>query len=429
MLDTFKHFIFVTKTILFNFINYKLGRNNKKECLLNLSNTLSNKNILYSKIFQIISSENYLLDAEDNYILNDFNDNVRYNDEELYDIEELINDLNNNLNNDNDNEEKIILKNINPIQSGLVSVVYDAELNDNDIIIKVIRKNIREKLECDLNEIEKIINIFSKLPYIKNYNLNTIFSNNKNIILNQTNFLEEVDNIMKFYKNYENVDYIKIPKVYEKYTMQNNSIIVMEKLYGNTLQNVQNNVDSDLYGLLLIKFTMKCILYDRLYHSDLHSGNIFFIKEDNKQKLGIIDYGIVDTITKNEQNTFYHFFNEIFMNCDKVKSRNFIINNIIEPKYLYDNLNYDKKMELKYYIDDIIEKTLINTNNISHEWIYEINKILRKYNLNLSKNFCKIQLSLIISDSVGKKLCYNESNIQKIKKAIEELFCPDILEF
>lgn len=422
-IDTLKHFIFFSKIILFNYVNYKLGRINKKDCLLNISNKLSNKNILYSKIFQIISSENYLLDTENNYILNNYNDNLRYNNEELYDIEELIYDLN------KDNEEKIILKSINPIQSGLVSVVYDAELNNNDIIIKVLRKNIREKLEYDLNKIEKIINIYSKLPYINNYNINTIFSNNKNIILNQTNFLQEVDNIMKFYKNYENVNYIKIPKVYEKYTIKNNSVIIMEKIYGNKLNDIKNNVDSDLYGLLLVKFTTKCILYDRLYHCDLHSGNIFFIKEDNKHKLGIIDYGIVNTIDKNEQNIFYKFFYEIFINRDIIKSRTFIVNNIIEPKYLYNNLNYDEKIKLNNIIDNIIDRTLINTNSVTHEWIYEINKVLKKYNLNLSNNFYKIQLSLIISDSVCKKLCYNQSNMDKIKKAIEELFCFDIFDF
>ena len=174
---------------------------------------------------------------------------------------------------------------------------------------------------------------------------------------------------------------------------------------------------------------MKCILYDRLYHSDLHSGNIFFINDNGIQKLGIIDFGIVDTITKYDQNCFYNFFNEIFINKDIVKSRNYIINNIIEPRHVYDNLNYIDKQNLINNIDIIINRTLINTDNISHEWIYDINKILREYSLKLSKNFCKIQLSLIISDSVGKKLCYNQTNIEKIRIAIKDLFCPNIIDF
>ena len=423
MFNTLKHFIYVSKTLIINFLNYKLGRNNKKQCLLNISNTLSNKNILYSKIFQIISSENYLLDSDDNFILNNFNDNVRYEDNELHDIEEIIDNLNQKY------KEKIILKNINPIKSGLVSVIYDAQIDNKDVIIKVIRKNINVKLKNDLTEIENIINIFSNMPYIKNYNIDVIFNNNKNIILNQTNFLEEIKNIDKFYKNYENVNYIKIPLVYEKYTNDNNSIIIMEKIYGNTLQNIKNDIYSDKYGLLLIKFTMKCILYDRLYHSDLHSGNIFFINDNGIQKLGIIDFGIVDTITKYDQNCFYNFFNEIFINKDIVKSRNYIINSIIEPQYVYNNLNYPDKQILINNIDIIIKRRLINTDNISHEWIYDINKILSEYSLKLSKNFCKIQLSLIISDSVGKKLCYNQTNIEKIRIAIEDLFSLNIIDF
>lgn len=423
MLSTVKHLFFIVKNIFINYINYKFCRRSKKDCLLNLSNSLSNENILYSKLFQVISLENCLLDSEDNYVLNHFNDNVRYSNDEIYDIEELINELN------NDNHNKIILKNIHPINSGLVSVVYDAEFDNKDVIIKVLRKNVKEKLENDLNEIEKIINIISKFPILKNYNMFDVFLSNKQILLNQTNFIGEVNNITKFYKNYENVDYIKIPKVYENFTKQNNSVIVMEKLYGNNLENVKNTIDSDYYGLLLIKFTMKCILYDRLYHSDLHSGNLFFIKENGIRKLGIIDFGIVDTITKDEQNDFYNFFNEIFINKNIDKAKKYIINNIIKPKNIYDNLTNDKKIELNSDMNLIINKTLINTNHIDHEWIYEINKCLKKYNLHLSTSFCKIQLSFIISDSVGNKLSYNETNINKIIKAINELFCPDVLEF
>jgi predicted unusual protein kinase regulating ubiquinone biosynthesis (AarF/ABC1/UbiB family) len=425
MFGVIKQIFNITKILVKNVFLYKIKHITKHNCLVNITQELSKYNILYSKFFQIISSENKLLDKDSIDILIKYNDSIKYDNEEIINIDDLVEDLNTKFNDDK------IIYNKKPIKSGLISIIYQGLLNDNEIIIKVIRKNIKNRLENDYNEIENLVYCISRLPYINNLNINDYLEENKQIILNQTNFIEENKNCIQFYNNYKNIDYIKIPKVYEKYTNYNNSIIVMERIRGETLYTILNNkeLELDRFGLLLTKFTIKCILYDRLYHSDLHSGNIFFINENGNYKLGIIDFGIVNSITKEEQNLFYLFMKGIFKNNSVLETRLFLINNLIEPFDTYKNLNKYIKNDIMNNMDVIIEKYLIFSECISYEWIYLLNKMFRKYNMHVSKKFCKILLSLVICDSVGKNLCIDQTNNEKIISSIDDLFNTNVLDY
>ena len=77
---------------------------------------------------------------------------------------------------------------------------------------------------------------------------------------------------------------------------------------------------------------------------DLHQGNILFQKtddEDNPYKLGIIDYGIMGYITKEQQNNFYNFFmivsDKKYDECAK-----FTLEQFVEPREKIDNLSVKK---------------------------------------------------------------------------------------
>ena len=67
------------------------------------------------------------------------------------------------------------------------------------------------------------------------------------------------------------------------------------------------------------RFNIKSVFYDSLYHADLHSGNIIFMKEKDHQgindilKIGVIDYGIIGKLTREEQNIFFTFLFLEFM--------------------------------------------------------------------------------------------------------------------
>ena len=264
-----------------------------------------------------------------------------------------------------------------------------------------------------------LFKLIGYLPYIKTFQLNELIKENKAILMSQTNFNNEVENINKMYSNCLNTDYVKIPKVYPEYTNDNSSVIVMEFLDGCKLEELDEN-DKDIYCEQLAKFSVKCILYNRLYHADLHPGNILFIKENGKHKLGIIDFGIMGELTKNEQNYYFKLLTSIANTKDYEDVIDIFLDGLVEPREKIKELSKTRYQILRSELANILNNK--QTNYITSCDVFKINTILGKYNLFLSKNFCKVELCMAISDSVISKLSCNKSYLDYMKENVLSVF-------
>jgi predicted unusual protein kinase regulating ubiquinone biosynthesis (AarF/ABC1/UbiB family) len=222
----------------------------------------------------------------------------------------------------------------------------------------------------------------------------------------------------------------------------------MERIVGDTIYNICPE-DKDRYAKLLAKFNFKSVFYDSVYHGDIHPGNIFFIKElkvksvddddnddsdnsDNSDdnddnddnhdsdsdfkkynyKLGVIDFGIVGKFSRDMQNTIFQLFKGLYeKNHDAVA--HCIIDNLVEPK---DVLTNEKKDELVDIISKYSESHFGKDTHrfLDAEDIIKINKILYGFGVQFSKEFCKIELSFAISDSVCKLLTNKTTYVDQL---------------
>jgi len=384
----------------------------KNKLLIDFVETLSKDNIFYIKIFQGIGSNTNIFNEKQSEYLKKFLDKVPYKISELYD------ELNEELNKvgEKNKELKIDLDTLEIINSGIIGIVYKAKMNDKTIVIKVIKNNIRNKIYDALNEYEKIIKVLKYFSLFKFYYIDDIFYSNKELLLKQLDFMFEVENMKIFYENNKHTDYIEIPYVYEEFTKNNNKIIVMDYLDGKKLNEIEEE-DKDNYLEQLVNFSFKSILFNRTFHCDLHPGNIIFL--DNPKRLGIIDYGIIGNITKEEQENIYNFFNEIFKNKNYEEGSKILIDNCskIINEDTYIKYNEDTVKKLAKLTNDLVNDKL----NLDANFIYEVNKILYKENLKLAEFFCKIELSFGISDSVCKQLLKNSNLIHIATNMFEKL--------
>jgi predicted unusual protein kinase regulating ubiquinone biosynthesis (AarF/ABC1/UbiB family) len=391
---------------------------------------MSKENIFFIKFFQAVCTTSHPLLTDDVlHYLNTFTDNAPYTSSEI-DVESLERLI---------KEFSIEIKRpFVPIKSGTISLIFEGTLESGQsVIIKCKRVGINEKIENAIIHMNSLISFTRFVPHIQNLSIHDIYNENKQSIIDQLSFDTEVRNIELFYSkwNKPGLDYVKIPKVHSEITKQIPSVIVMERIVGDTIYNVDRD-DKDTYAKLLAKFNFKSVFYDSVYHGDIHPGNIFFIKElkqktaasidddesgeesgeesgdksndkENeknkyKYKIGIIDFGIVGTIKREMQNTIFHLFKGLHEKNHDAVAR-CIIDNLIEPKNV---LTCEKNNEL---IDIISKYSESHFGKDTHRFldaedIIKINKTLNAYNVQFSKEFCKIELSFAISDSVCKML-------------------------
>jgi ubiquinone biosynthesis protein len=330
-----------------------------------------------------------------------------------------INDINYN-----NNEELLCLTSEVPIKSGVIALIYEGMIGNQKVVIKVKKNNIYNKLLQSLDEIDIFLKIISFFPYIKYLNTSNIITENRKYLLEQTDFIKEINNNENVYKNFENSEYFVIPKVYRKYTEKYPNMIVMDYINGNKINNVVND-DKEEYSKLVAKFGLQCVLKHSIYHGDLHPGNILFINENGKKQIGILDYGIVGKITKEEKNIFLDFLYALSIEKNDRKAIELLINKLVEPKSIVDKLTNEEYNNLFENVRYVINKTL-NTkkgsSSLGPDDLYNINKILYNNNLYIRKSFSRLEIAIAISESICKELSYNNSYMDSIKESLNELF-------
>lgn len=370
------------------------------QCIINICERLSKINMFYVKMFQAISSDNNVLSTEVQQYLSTFTDNVPYSE---VDVDTSYLEIASKFN--------FKIPNIHPINSGVMSLVYEI-YNDNDekFIMKVKRKNIEKRLQDSIDEMRFIINTISYLPYFSSMNLRDIFNENIESFVEQLDFSNEVNNMEFFKRKNQHVDYIEVPEVLRDVTEYNNNFIIMSFIKGKKLSELDDE-EKDKYCELLAKFGVKCVFFDGVYHGDLHQGNLIFMKDEDDYKIGILDFGVIGRITREQQNKFYEFMQQFYSNHFSAAADLFL-NHHVGPAENLEKISDEKKAKISQKVASVLERIIVVNKHATPNDMYTISNILHEYDLRILKYFCKVQLAFMINETVCRRLSVNRSFIE-----------------
>jgi ubiquinone biosynthesis protein len=376
------------------------------ELIKKLSKKLERENIVYVKVFQALCLDKDLLTNDEQDYLLKYTDNVPYKHNEI--DYELLDKL--------EREFSIILKSKIPINCGMVGVVFEGiDSYNNKVIIKMLKNNIEEKFKKVFSEFLYISYICKYIPYIKTLNISKILLDNEQILLNQMDFIKEIEAIEIFTKKYKNNKEYVFPKVYREITEKYNNLLVMENISGLKFKDIETMSETikEEFAYLLHKFAILGILYYSIIHCDIHSGNVFFYINDEtnsindevpKYRVGIIDFGICCFPNKENQNAYYIFFNDIHYRKDYSNVEK-LLYAIIQEKEVYTSFSANKKQQL--IIESIKCLELNIEEEITTQLLIDVSKLLNKYELNFTEEFNKLILSIHVANHFEKHLSQN----------------------
>lgn len=390
---------YICSIVLMEFMYYYF-HNNRLLMLKTISKKIEKFNIIYLKLFQILSMNTSILNIDEQQYLIQFTDNIKYYQNEI----DYINL--NKLRSDND----IIIEDL-PINCGIIAIVYKGKYKDQDIVVKILKNNIKSKILLAIQDLELLFAIFNYIPYVRLLKLNKLFKYNKDALIEQTDFTREKNNINIFRDKYKKSKWLKIPEVFTEVTDSKNlsNIIVMEYIQGDKLSNLIDKTDKIEISKLISKFTISGLLFHNIIHLDIHAGNIFSIKntDDNDNityKLGVIDFGMIALPTRENQNLYYNFLNDIFINKNCKKAIEILLeNNICEPVDIFKNMSPDRLLTLKRELIDATN-ICIQSTHINIEYIYTIITIINNHNLFLNKELAKVLITFAVSIELIKGL-------------------------
>ena len=394
---------------------------------------LSSINILCVKIFQAIALNNSLIDESTNNKLLQFTDNApwNYSDVELHNLHEISKKYNLQL--------KFGYE--VPINSGMISLVFKAfkkdELNQ-PVIIKMKRKNIQEKLDDAIDNLLFGIKLLSFIPIFNKYDLSNVVNKNIDIIRQQTNFLEEVDNMTRIKNNCKNLKYVKIPSANRAVTEEYPNCILMDYIEGIKITQIQKE-DYDGFAKQVMKFGFVTSIVHGVTHGDLHGGNILFIKDNNDErypyKIGVIDFGIIYDLDSKFKGIIFEILTEMFQSSPRESAIKMLNSGIIDPPNILQQIPKNDYEKIISFATEIIDETINASKKANQIQIYKFilklkeylsNSVLSEIGIRPSDNLVKTQLVLAMSHGVTLTLC-NDDFIGLADKVINELFHTNML--
>ena len=211
---------------------------------------------------------------------------------------------------------------LTPLASASIAQVHAARLKDDagqlqDVVIKVIRPDIRHMIEADLALMHTIAQLAGRfLPDGRRLRPTEVIAEYKRTILDELDLYREAANAIQLRRNFTDSDSLYIPKVYSDYSRGN--VMVMERIYGIPVSDIAaleaQGTNMELLAQRGVEVFFTQVFRDSFFHADMHPGNIFVSREHpaNPKYIGI-DCGIVGTLNQADKRylaeNFVAFFN------------------------------------------------------------------------------------------------------------------------
>jgi len=193
-----------------------------------------------------------------------------------------------------------------PLAAASIAQVHSAKLSDGkDVIIKILRPNIQTQIVKDISALyiiaRSLENFWSESEQVKP---TEIVKEYEKTIINELDLKREAANAARLKKNFSESEMLYVPEIYWDYCRTN--ILVQERIYGtpirdiDTLKKQKTNIKALAENGVEIFFTQ--VFRHNFFHADMHPGNIFVqIEDPDFPKYAAVDFGIIGTLTKDDQ--------------------------------------------------------------------------------------------------------------------------------
>lgn len=235
------------------------------------------------------------------------------------------------------------------LASASIGQVYRGKLRSGEqVIIKIQRPNILDKIKLDLVLMDLLVNrMIQQYPVLNQLNLLQVVEEFGKTIQEELNYLNEAANAQRFADMFRGQAHIHVPSVFMKYTTRR--LLVMEFVEGVPPDNTER-IES--FGLSLEEVArngatliLDMIFRHGFFHADPHSGNIFLLKGN---RICFIDFGMVGVL-KPKEIAFLSNFILGFAQFNETQMTDALI-------ILCDKKYFPNRKELEFEVSQLLKK-------------------------------------------------------------------------
>ena len=184
-----------------------------------------------------------------------------------------------------------------PIAAASLGQVHKAQLHSGEtVVVKVQRPSLRKLFEIDLSILKGITRYFQSHPeWGRGKDWLGIYEECSRILWEEIDYLTEGRNADTFRRNFRDDDWVKVPRVYWRYT--SHRVLTLEYAPGIKINHYEAleaaGLDRKLIARQGAQAYLQQLLNDGFFHADPHPGNIAVSPEGH---LIFYDFGMMGRI-------------------------------------------------------------------------------------------------------------------------------------
>jgi len=313
---------------------------------------------------------------------------------------------------------------IEPLASASIAQVHTAKLKTNgrDVVIKVIRPDIRPVIEADILLMYRMAYIVAKaLPEARRLKPVEVVREYEKTLFNELDLRLEAANAIQLRRNFADSEELYVPEVISE--LSNKTVMVSERIYGIQVSDIEglkaNGTNMKLLAERGVSVFFTQVFRDSFFHADMHPGNVFVNPEhpENPQWIGL-DCGIVGTLNKEDKRylaeNFLAFFNRDYRRVAELH---------VESGWVPHDTNIDEfESAIRVVCEPIFAKPLCEI-SFGHVLLNLFNTA-RRFNMEVQPQLVLLQKTLLYVEGLGRQL-YPQLDLWKTAKPFLEKWMVD----
>jgi predicted unusual protein kinase regulating ubiquinone biosynthesis (AarF/ABC1/UbiB family) len=186
----------------------------------------------------------------------------------------------------------------NVLSGASIGQVYRAQVNGQQVVVKVKRPGIEKRIEDDLKVLKKFLPMGLKFVDANlGFTAKSVLSQFIETIHEEIDYTIESSNLKKIKKNLMKNDRVLVPSVYDDYSSKN--VLTLEYIPGIKITDIEALDEKGIDRIHLLddvhKLFFTMLLGHSIFHADPHPGNIS-VNDDGK--IILYDYGMTGRLDK-----------------------------------------------------------------------------------------------------------------------------------
>ncbi|HDZ9206942.1 TPA: ubiquinone biosynthesis regulatory protein kinase UbiB [Vibrio cholerae] len=293
---------------------------------------------------------------------------------------------------------------IKPLASASIAQVHTAKLKTNgrDVVLKVIRPDIRPQIDADIKLMYRVARIVAKaLPEARRLKPVEVVREYEKTLLDELDLRREAANAIQLRRNFENSEELYVPEVLTDFC--NETVMVSERIYGIQVSDLAglhaNGTNMKLLAERGVSVFFTQVFRDSFFHADMHPGNVFVNPNhpENPQWIGL-DCGIVGTLNSEDKRylaeNFLAFFNRDYRRVAQLH---------VDSGWVPLDTNVDEfEVAIRMVCEPIFAKPLCEI-SFGHVLLNLFNTA-RRFNMEVQPQLVLLQKTLLYVEGLGRQL-------------------------